>query len=315
MQTENGRYLYLFGEADFYHMGPDFYIWDLEEKTYEKHTFPLEEDWGFSSGIIRGPYTGPYIYDTIRNRIIARIESKVPEYRLVIINLDDLSLEYIPERDFPLTRYSYSFKYIPDLDILLKTEEDSNKIRTYNLTTGEVRLSNDFGYQVSTWSVMPGSSYPDLLANNKGPQICRFSPPARREYYVPMWKALVSDALLFPEGESALVVLKVPYEENYMTRIVEYFFGYDLLLNVELPFTFGQIYPDPKGKQLVGLRGEKMMFIKSGNNIRTFTPKRMKTSILGIELSMKIAVRSGIYTITSLLRKTFFFGFQLLKVV
>jgi hypothetical protein len=182
MQDDSGKYLYLFDKSDFYYAGPDFFVWNLDDKTFEKHTFPLDENWGFS---YIGPYgdssNDPYQYDRTRNRIIAQLESKDLEYEYVLIDLKDFSMKYVPDDLFPIAQ-----GYADNQIILFEKNKIINikkniSLWIFDLSTWEARRTLPFGYDIEEWSVMKGVSGPDILPNKAGSNICHLLPPARRE--------------------------------------------------------------------------------------------------------------------------------------
>jgi len=302
MQTGDGEKLYLFGRND-----NTLKIVNLEDKTIEKMTFLIEENWFFDYSfaelnrkkgqLITLIKTGELITGDVRNKP-------------VIIDLKDFSLNYIPG----ITLRAISPVYLKDLNVLIAKSSNSPSILVY-LDSGKVKPLIQFNYHADNWSGMD-NIYPSLLNNTDSSTFCHLIAPRKREIHeVNILSDLtVSDICKFPYTDCCLIIGNVETKNHF----IKYSFNSMESTELELPFDIINLFSDPSYKQIIGFNRYgsyigAVQFIKSDEingywlppqedgvqyiTFATFDPERSKFWICaGTESGEKVIYKLSVET-------------------
>lgn len=258
IQTEDGNKIYFLGYAGPINVevSSDFNILDLIEKKVYNYSLSLDEGWGFLYNYL--------FYDQEKNIIIASIAEENAvwgDYKPVVIDPDNLSVNNIVETPCP----SYiDFEYISEDNSLLVVSENSSGIEKIYIDTGNKIKSLSIRFHTEGWSVMKGSSSPDLMSNPSDKKFCRFLPVARRELHEV--DITVNSIFQFPDGLSAIIEGS-NYTEPPVFECREYYFNDKRFEKINIA-GIGIGYPDPNKNQIINLSNKKLdaTFIEKGGS-------------------------------------------------
>ena len=261
MQDDSGKLLYLFGSSSEMTLGTTFYTLDLENKTYKESIIALEEGWGLTNFSTT--------FDRNKNRIIAVIENENTwEYKPIILDLNDMSVQYIPGLK---SRNLNKLLYIEHFDKLIATGKNPY-ITMMDLATGANEYSIPLGYNASTWSIMEDQSNSIVINNSRGSEFSRLLPSARRELLDA--GIIVNNIAQYSDGEKAII--KNVDNSTTLKNYIEYSFADGTSEVLSLPYNASPFFSDPYKDLIIAPdQGYKsspaVQFIRPQGKVRLFT--------------------------------------------